>query len=162
MPSVFPKPAHDHTHCVDEALSSAERICRDRGGRFTDIRREVLSFIWASHEPVGAYEILAMINNDVDTQVAPMTVYRALDFLMEHGLVHRIASRNAFVGCAHPDVNHSGQFLICRECGRVAEIDEDAINKALQHSAKRAGFDVASPVIEIEGRCIDCRDTRHD
>lgn len=162
MPSVFPKPAHDHTHCVDEALSSAERICRERGARFTDIRREVLSFIWASHEPVGAYEILAMINNDADTQVAPMTVYRALDFLMEHGLVHRITSRNAFVGCAHPDANHSGQFLICRECGRVAEIDEDAINEALQHSAKRAGFDVASPVIEIEGRCIDCRDTRHD
>lgn len=162
MASVFPNPVHDHEHCVEDALASAERICKERGARFTDIRRDVLSYIWASHEPIGAYEILAMMNNEVDVQVAPMTVYRALDFLIEQGLVHRITSRNAYVGCAHPESSHSGQFLICRECGRVAEIDEDGISEALNRSAARAGFDVASPVIEIEGCCFDCRGHRNE
>lgn len=161
MASAFPKPTHNHQDCVDTALLAAEQICRDRGARFTKLRRDVLISIWTNHEPAGAYEILAMLNDGAETQVAPMTVYRALDFLIEHGLVHRIASRNAYVGCAHPGAKHSGQFLICRECGRVAEIDEDAISAALQKSAAIAGFDVASPVIEIEGRCLDCRDTRH-
>jgi Fur family zinc uptake transcriptional regulator len=156
LASAFPKPAHDHNRCVEDAISTAERVCRNRGARFTTLRRRVLELIWTSHEPVGAYDVLNMMNADEENQVAPMTVYRALDFLMSNGLVHRISSRNAYVGCIHPDAQHSGQFLICRECGRVAEIEETEISDALHAGAERAGFDAVSPVIEIEGRCRDC------
>lgn len=162
MESVFPEPNHDHGACVDEALSLAERLCAERGARFTPLRREVLSLIWSSHKPVGAYDILAMMNEEGTGNAAPMTVYRAIDFLMENGLVHRIASRNAYVGCAHPKARHSGQFLICRECGRVAEIEEAAIADALSEGAARAGFDVTTPVVEVEGDCQDCRGGKHD
>lgn len=120
-----------------------------------------MELIWTSHEPAGAYEILDMMNREGDAKVAPMTVYRALDFLMENRLVHRIASRNAYIGCNHPEAAHSGQFLICKICGRVAEIEEDAISRSLAEGAARAGFDSVSSVIEIEGRCRDCREALH-
>ncbi len=152
----FPNPGHDHAQCIDDAISAAEQICATRRARFTRLRRDVLGLIWHSHAPVGAYDLLAMMNKD-GGRVAPMTVYRALDFLMEHGLVHRIASRNAYVGCNHPEARHAGQFLICRDCGRVAEIEEEAIQQAVRKGAFRAGFDVTTPVIEIEGQCLDCR-----
>ena len=157
MRSAFPKPGHNHARCIDDALSAAERVCRVRGARFTDLRRRVLILIWESHAPVGAYEILAKMNETEGARVAPMTVYRALDFLIAHDLVHRIASRNAFVGCTQPEARHSGQFLICRDCGRVAEIEEASIEDALRKGAERVGFDVANPLIEVEGACRDCR-----
>ncbi|MBO88371.1 MAG: Fur family transcriptional regulator [Rickettsiales bacterium] len=158
MDSIFPKPNHDHSECVDEAIAMAVKVCREKSARFTYLRKRVLELIWASHKPVGAYDILDMMNDSADARVAPMTVYRAIDFLMENGLVHRIASRNAYVGCRHPGAIHEGQFLLCRDCGRFAEIEELAISKALLSGAKRAGFDALSPLIEIEGRCQDCRE----
>jgi Fur family zinc uptake transcriptional regulator len=160
--SVFPEPTHDHDQCVEEAVADAVRICRERGSRFTERRRQVLELIWTSHEPVGAYEILDMMNAKKSARIAPMTVYRAIDFLMANGLVHRIASRNVYVGCSHPDSRHAGYFLICRECGRVAEYDEDVISSVLRDGAQHAGFDAISPMIEIEGRCLDCRENSHD
>ena len=147
---------------MEEAVADAVRICRERGSRFTERRRQVLELIWTSHEPVGAYDILDMMNAEKSARIAPMTVYRAIDFLMANGLVHRIASRNVYVGCSHPDSRHAGYFLICRECGRVAEIDEDVISSALRDGAKHAGFDAISPMIEIEGRCLNCRENSHD
>src|SRR3546814_16052442 len=99
--------------------------------------------------PMGAYDVLAKLNED-GRRAAPMTVYRAIDFLMEQGLVHRLASRNAFVGCANPDAPHSGQFLICKRCGRVSELAEGDIGKATVRGAARAGFDVAIPLVEVE------------
>ena len=160
--SAFSEPNHDHDKCVEKAVAVAVKICHERGSRFTDLRRQVLEFIWTSHEPVGAYDVLDMMNAEKSTRIAPMTVYRAIDFLMASGLVHRIASRNAYVGCSHPDSCHSGQFLICRECGRVAEIAEDVISNALRDGAKHAGFDAVSPTIEIEGRCLNCCENLHD
>lgn len=153
--SGFPMEDHDHDRCVDAALEKAEVLCSARGARLTALRREVLSILWSSHAPMGAYDVLAKLNED-GRRAAPMTVYRAIDFLMEQGLVHRLASRNAFVGCENPDAPHSGQFLICKRCGRVAELDEGDIGKAIVRSAARAGFDVAIPVVEVEGFCPDC------
>ena len=158
MGSVAPKRSHDHSKCIAEALAAATEVCRERSARFTSLRRQVLELIWTSHEPVGAYDILEMMNDTADSRVAPMTVYRAIEFLMENGLVHRIASRNAYVGCSHPGASHEGQFLICRHCGCVEEIMEKAISKALSTGAKRAGFDAVSSLIEIEGRCRGCRE----
>jgi len=158
MKSALPVLNHDHSRCVDDAIAIAARVCRQNRSRFTQLRRRVLELIWTNHEPVGAYGVLELLNAESQGNVAPMTVYRAIDFLMENGLVHRIASRNAYVGCNHPEAPHIGQFLICRVCGRVAEIAEEAIFKALANGAKRAGFDGVSPLVEIEGRCRDCRE----
>ena len=159
--SALPEPDHDHRQCVDDAIAMATRICRQNKARFTTLRRRVLELIWVSHEPLGAYEILDMMNREGETNVAPMTVYRALDSLMENHLVHRIVSRNAYMGCNHPEVAHNGQFLICQICGRVAEIEEEAISRSLAEGAACAGFDNVSSVIEIEGRCQDCREVAY-
>ena len=96
---AFPRPGHDHAPCAKDALMRAEKLCRRKGLRFTDVRRRVLGAIWEGHAPKGAYDILATLNTGGGRH-APMAVYRALDFLQTHGLVHRVESRNAFVGCA--------------------------------------------------------------
>ena len=89
--------------------------------RFTKIRQHVFSLIWSGHQPIGAYAILEALKTDYP-RAAPPTVYRALDFLIEIGLIHRIESMNAFVGCTHPDKRHTGQFLICESCGGAAAV----------------------------------------
>ncbi|MDX1710009.1 MAG: transcriptional repressor, partial [Rhodovibrionaceae bacterium] len=120
--SAFPAPEHDHRHCVEQALGEAADLCRQRGARLTPIRRRVLELVWASHKAVGAYEILDALRSE-HAGAAPPTVYRALDFLIAQGFVHRIESLNAFVGCPHPADRHAGQFLICLDCGAAAELD---------------------------------------
>jgi Fur family zinc uptake transcriptional regulator len=139
------------------AAESAERLCARRGARLTEIRRRVLELVWRSHQPVGAYAILERLARE-RRSVAPPTVYRALDFLMAHGLVHRIASLNAYIGCAHPDRHHIGQFLVCSACGSTAELDDARIDRAIRSGAEAAGFAVERPVIELAGRCPNCRE----
>lgn len=132
-------------------------MCLTRKSRLTDIRKQVLKTVWSSHTPIGAYDILSRLNAR-GGKAAPMAVYRALDFLMENGLVHRIASLNAFVGCAHPGEHHAGQFLICRDCGNVAELDNADVKRALAKAVTARGFTIDSEVIEISGRCPHCRE----
>ena len=100
MRADFPTPDHDHARCSADVLSHAETLCRQRKQRLTPMRRQVLNALAASHRPIGAYEIMERVAAD-GTRPAPITVYRALDFLIEQGLVHRIESRNAFLACAH-------------------------------------------------------------
>ena len=152
----FPPPEHDHDACVADASADAEAICHARGVRLTPQRRRIFEIVWSSHNPIGAYEILDRLNED-GGRAAPMTVYRALDFLMEQGLVHRLASLNAFLGCHHPGEKHSGQFLICRACGRAAELEDDRIARAISTGAARSGFAVEDQLVEIEGLCPDCQ-----
>ena len=140
-----------------EALEAAERLCARRGARLTEIRRRVLELVWRSHQPVGAYAILERLGRERG-RVAPPTVYRALDFLIAHGLVHRIASLNAYIGCAHPGRDHIGQFLVCSACGSAAELDDRRIDRAIRSGAEAAGFAVERPVIELAGRCPNCRE----
>ena len=90
---------HDHDACVDDAMARAEAICGAQGARLTPMRRRVLELVWNGHRPRGAYDILEDLASD-GKKPAPLTVYRALDFLVEQGLVHRLESLNAFVGCA--------------------------------------------------------------
>jgi Fur family zinc uptake transcriptional regulator len=159
--TAFPPHEHDHDSCVADALSVAEIVCTQRGARLTDLRRRVLSLVWESHAPIGAYEIIdklsrARIEDGEGARVAPPTVYRALEFLMEHGLVHRIESLNAFVGCAHPESPHRGYFLICELCGCAHELKGGGLDAALRSSAIDLGFDVTRITIEVAGRCPDC------
>ncbi|MBI2381748.1 MAG: transcriptional repressor [Gammaproteobacteria bacterium] len=153
----FPHPEHDHRHCVHDALARAERLCQERGARLTDQRRRVLELVWQSHRPLGAYELMDALRKD-GKPVAPPTVYRALDFLIEQGLVHRLASLNAYIGCEHPGERHSGQFLICRACGLSAELSDPAVAAALSREAEIQGFRVEQQIVEIAGLCARCQE----
>jgi Fur family transcriptional regulator, zinc uptake regulator len=146
---------HDHQHCLHEALSRADLQCRQNGQRLTAIRRRVLALIWQNHEPVKAYDLLAQLREE-NPRAAPPTVYRALDFLLQEGFVHRIATLNAFVGCGEPGERHGGQFLICTSCGAAAEMDDDDLKQILAERAGRMGFRVEGTTLEINGRCAEC------
>lgn len=152
----FPAKHHDHSRCIGDAVAAAERLCARSGQRLTKLRRRILEMIWQEHRPVGAYELLDRLRGE-HKGAAPPTVYRALDFLMDNGLIHRIESLNAYVGCGTPDEEHSSQFLICRHCHRIAELGDGAIDDAIQRRAKRLGFQVERQTIEILGDCADCR-----
>jgi Fur family zinc uptake transcriptional regulator len=152
----FTPARHDHRRCVSLALSKADATCSASGLRLTPLRRRVLELVWGSHTPVKAYDLLSTLGKERN-QAAPPTVYRALDFLLEAGLVHRIASLNAFVGCGEPGAGHSGQFLICTACGTVAELDEPALTRTIAASAERLGFEVRRETVEIAGLCAGCR-----
>jgi Fur family zinc uptake transcriptional regulator len=112
---------------------------RAKGLRLTALRRRVLELVWQSHKPLGAYDILAVLSEQDGRRAAPPTVYRALDFLLENGLVHRISSLNAFIGCNHPEHAHQGQFLICRECHAAIELEQKSISDAIIASAQMSG-----------------------
>jgi Fur family zinc uptake transcriptional regulator len=155
-PTLFPAAQHDHEDCIRDALAAAERCCQQQGARLTAIRRRVLELVWASHEPVGAYGLLDRLAAE-GVKAVPPTVYRALDFLMEQGLVHRLERLNAYVGCSHRHGPHAAQFLICAGCGRVAELDDPALAAALLQSAKSRGFTVERQTVEVEGLCPECR-----
>lgn len=145
---------HDHQGCIAEALGHAETLCQMQQQRFTAIRRRVLELVWQQHKPIGAYEVLEMLQRDGRT--APPTVYRALEFLQQMGLVHRISSLNAYVGCIHPGVPHDGQFLICEACQSLAELDVPAITGAIAKSAAHSGFKPRRYTVEIMGLCPNC------
>ena len=148
--------AHDHERCIREALAAAARICAARGAQLTRTRRRVLELVWSSHRAVKAYEILERLG-DRDRPAKPPTVYRALDFLIEQGLVHRVDSLNAYVGCARPGKAHQGQLLICSACGIVDELDEAAIGGAIAAAAARNGFTIRQQTVELRGLCGQCR-----
>ncbi len=153
-PRFYPSP-HDHEECIEVALAEASEICAQRGARFTALRRRVLEIVWQSHKPLGAYNILQTLSGE-GRSAAPPTVYRALEFLLEQGLVHRIASLNAFVGCAHPGHRGPGQFLICRACGCAAELNDAKVENAIARSASALGFRVQHHTVEVTGLCPNC------
>jgi Fur family zinc uptake transcriptional regulator len=153
---MFPAPGHDHERCSTDAMTVAEARCRERGQRLTPMRRDVLAALLASHQPLGAYEIMDRLSSN-GPRPAPITVYRALEFLRANGLVHRIESRNAFVACVHAHI--AGDlvvFLICERCGAVGEAFSPEVALTLRTAAQRAGFTPKSPVIEIGGICTHC------
>lgn len=150
---------HDHRRCIKGALAHARRICIENNGRLTRQRMRALELVWQSHRPVGAYEILEQLRAE-GFNGAPPTVYRALDFLLAQGLIHRIESLNAYTGCANPGQRHTAQFLICSRCQRVAELDDPRVNNVISSTAASIGFAADSPVIEIRGLCPGCRQRR--
>jgi len=157
---VFHAPDHNHQRCAADALRHAEALCAARTQRLTPIRRQVLEVLLDSHKPLGAYEIMDRTATG-DGRPAPITIYRALDFLRENGLVHRIESRNAFVACVN---NHGSDelvvFLICEHCGAVGEAPGEAVAVELKAAARSAGFTPKTPVIEIGGVCLHCREAK--
>jgi Fur family transcriptional regulator, zinc uptake regulator len=154
---AFPAPDHDHDRCAAEAISHAETICAERAQKFTPIRRLVLQALLSSHRPLGAYEVIDELAKAMP-RPAPITVYRALDFLMANGLVHRIESRNAYLACAHDhDAAATVAFLICERCGSVGEIPAASVAQGLKAAARATGFAPKLSVVEITGTCAHCQ-----
>jgi Fur family zinc uptake transcriptional regulator len=151
----FPEPGHNHEHCTDELIARAERLCSRRGARLTAQRREVLTCVAQSHAAAGAYEIIDRMASH-GARPAPITVYRALDFLLAHGLVHKIESRNAYVACSHSHEGGPAALLICETCGTVAELDAGESFAALARGAEAQGFTPSYTVIEMSGHCGHC------
>jgi Fur family zinc uptake transcriptional regulator len=140
-----------------DALARAERLCQARGARLTPQRRRVYELLVGAGEPLTAYELLRRLGGDGGNP-APPTVYRALDFLQAHGLVHRLASRNRFVACDHPEHgDHGGVFLVCGRCGHALEWSDAEVARVVVRTARAAGFRVGDDVLpEVEGLCPRC------
>lgn len=149
--------SHDHAHCIEDALLRADALCAARGARLTSLRRRVLELVWSGHKPRGAYAILEDLSGSEGRPTAPLTVYRALEFLVAQGLVHRIESLNAYIGCAAPGIDHSGQFLVCEGCGTATELDDPRIAEAIRTAARDRGFRIARPTVEVRGLCPACQ-----
>ena len=136
------------------SLAAAEAICRQAGARLTRLRRHVFLLLLRANGPITAYELLDRLR--AERSATPASVYRSLDFLVVHGLVHRLESRKAFVACAHPDHPHASQFLICRACGTAVELEDDRIASVVDEWSQRLGFKVEAETLEVSGSCSTC------
>jgi len=143
---------------LDARLARAEAACTRRGVRLTDTRRDVLRLILEAKEPVGAYALLDRLRERTGAGKPP-TIYRALDFLLEQGLIHRVERLNAFVSCHdEADHQHAAQFLICRSCGRVTELEDADVAAAIGAVARSKGFAPARVTVEVDGTCTQCQE----
>jgi Fur family transcriptional regulator, zinc uptake regulator len=147
--------SHDHKGCITAALVQAEARCAALRLQFTQVRRRVLEILLQDHRALGAYEILEVLGAEgLGSQ--PPVVYRALEFLVRHGLAHRIERINAYTACAHPGQTHVPAFLICRVCRTVAEAHTELAQGRLGTAAQAAGFTIERIAVEAEGLCPDC------
>ncbi len=149
--------AHDHNGCVARTAEAAEALCAARGLRLTPARRRVLQILLEEHRAMGAYDVLARLSAE-GQGAHPPVAYRALDFLVENGLAHKIERLNAFIACHHPGEGHRPAFLICRDCDAVAEAHVPPGDGALGAEAQALGFRIERTVIEAEGLCPGCQD----
>lgn len=147
---------------MEAMLDRAAAQCASRGAQLTPLRRQVLRLVMAAEQPVGAYALLDQLKAERGG-AAPPTVYRALDFLLEQGLIHKLERLNAFLPCVeashahgHGDHDHPHQFLICKRCGATTELTDHAAAHALEEAAARAGFRVERMTVELEGLCARC------
>ncbi len=155
-PSTDPDCSGRRSPC--ERVAHAVSICEDRGVRMTALRRRVLELLWASDRPTGAYELIEAVRLEDSRPVGPPTVYRALRFLVEQGLVSRIESLNAYVPCIHPERDHDCLFFICNGCRTSVEVEDPRIRGLLAEDAAALGFSATRRMIEVEGVCARCSD----
>lgn len=160
MPAPTPPPLafarHDHARCRGDVLAAAERLAEAQGLRLTPVRRRALEILLEEHRALGAYELLDRLAAEGYGSQPPVA-YRALEFLVEHGLAHRIRRLNAFAACVHPEEDHAPAFLICRACRAVAEAPADAARGAVEAAAVTLGFAVERVNVEALGLCPACR-----
>jgi len=147
--------AHNHTNCMQHALQSAEQLCKQKGLRFTSSRKRILELICTSHKAIGAYELLDVFKQE-EPKAKPVTIYRALDFLMEVGLVHKIESLNAFIGCLQSEKQHQCAILICNVCKNAYEMDANPVYENLFELSQSVQFTAQNITIELRGLCVNC------
>lgn len=146
---------HNHDQCMKVTLADVDEICRSKSLRMTSIRKRVLEILLESHTAMGAYEVLERLAAEgLGSQ--PPVAYRALEFLIENGFVHKLQCLNAYIACGHPSDTHNPVFLICTGCNCVAETKSDDASHLVRDTAKKLGFVSQNSVIEVKGQCADC------
>lgn len=151
----LPFQAPHGSETTKQVLARSEALCRTRGARLTPIRKRVLETLLDAPKPLGAYDIADVLASH-GRRMAPITVYRALDFLIEQGLAHRIASRNAYV--AGTSGRETTAFLICEACGDATEVASPDVSEAVFKVLAQQGYQPRARVLEITGRCAHCQD----
>ena len=146
---------HDHAACADTIMARAEDLARTRRLRLTPVRRRALEILLSEHRALGAYEVLDRLAESGFPRQPPVA-YRALEFLVEMGLAHRIDALNAFAACMHPGERHEAAFLICRACGALAEVPAARVRATLESAAAGSGFRVERASLEAVGLCPTC------
>ena len=137
----------------------AEDKCAELGERLTPARLTAYAELLACDKPVSAYELIARLEEREQRKIAPLTVYRHLDFLMRVGLAHRLESKQAYLACDHPEHEHESQYLLCSSCGRADELESPQLQKLLGKLTQQQGFVPVSSVVEVTGLCSECRAT---
>lgn len=148
-----------HLHHHDDAMGfvrAVEHTSLERGLRLTPLRREVLQLVAKAGKPVKAYDLLDSLR-DLHGNAAPPTVYRALDFLLENGFIHKLESINAFVACHHPAEQHQVPFLICDTCHGAQELCDPRVADLIEAQAQAMGFTPQGQTVEVHGICRNCR-----
>jgi len=144
-----------HVHDRDSFVREVMAVCDERGLRLTPLRERVLRLVAQAELPVKAYDLMDLLRDDKGP-AAPPTVYRALDFLLEHGFIHKLESINAYIGCHQPRQPHSVPFLICKSCGRAVEMEDERATRLLTEQAQALGFRPLAQTLEVHGRCARC------
>lgn len=157
MPASIVFGQHNHQHCIDAALTRAQQLCAAKQVKLTPLRMQVFQLIWQSHKPLGAYALMAQLEAVTGKRVAPPTVYRALEFLLEQGLIHRVHSLNAYMGCNQPGHQQAGGLFICQSCGLAQELPAGSLAATLQQAATGQQFRLSHWVLEMVGQCQDCQ-----
>jgi len=149
---------HNHLTCIEKAMTDAKAICRTKKARLTTLRELVLELIWQNHEPLGAYQLMDMLRERYEGNVAPPTVYRALEFLQEYGLVHRLSTLNAYIGCSQlQQRDHQPSFFICKECKKAMEVNTPRVTQAIREIASARQFSAnKGGAVEVIGLCNNC------
>ncbi len=147
---------HDHANCASNVLSHADHLIAEQGLRMTPVRRAALEILLSQQKAMGAYDVLEKLSEQGFGNQPPVA-YRALEFLVDNGLAHRVRRLNAFAACTRPDTHHRPVFLICRECDAVAEASSEHVQAALSDAATNEGFQIERVNVEILGLCPTCQ-----
>lgn len=147
---------HNHQNCIEEALANAQAICEKSQLRLTPLRKQVLTLIWKSHQPVGAYTLIELLASSSGRKIAPPTIYRTLEFLLDVGVIHRINALNAYIGCSTPKTDHPNYFLICTHCQTASECNRSELEQEIKALGQQNGFQIEKQWLEILGTCQQC------
>lgn len=157
---------HCHVHSddsIETRIKEAKNLCQAEGGRFTALREDIYRLILKAGKPLGAYDLINILQQErvrtgqKPSNVAPPTVYRSLDFLLEFGLIHQLNSINAYIPCCHPRAEHAAAFLICQNCSKVQELSNPPVSQMIEFSQSTLNFAVKKSMIELSGTCDDCQ-----
>lgn len=149
-------PHHQHVHAPNRFVHEVQTACEQRGLRLTPLRKRVLELIASDERPVKAYDLLDRLRLETGKS-APPTIYRALDFLLENGFIHKLESINAYTGCHHPSEQHTAPFFICDGCGHATEFCNSEVADLLVKHAHELGFLPQAQTLEVHGQCVQCR-----
>ena len=121
------------------------------------MRASVFAVLSEFAKPASAYDIAEAVSRSEGRRIAANSIYRILDLFVAANLALRVESANAYVANAHPGCRHDCIFLVCDQCGQTTHLDNDSVTGGVRAAASAAGLQPVRPVIEVRGRCADCR-----